>query len=280
MTSKPSALRADARRNRERILEAAVRAFSEKGPDVAIDTIAKAAGVGSATLYRHFPTREALVEAAYRNELAGVCDRAAKLLADNAPDRAIRLWMDDFIDYVAAKQGMADALRAAVASGADPFAETLDKLGTAISTLLHAGADAGLLRADIDALDVGLQPGRHRADHQRSRPARTGRPPPRPAPRRPQVHSGHPGVRCLNTPGAPSEPVGRCRDSALPVCPSARVALDGRMVLDRRAQAHAVEPAIARRWATDSTCSPFSYSTHRLPSRRAVRTLSATSSAD
>ncbi|MFG2265933.1 TetR/AcrR family transcriptional regulator [Streptomyces sp. NPDC048720] len=156
MTTKPGALRADARRNRERILEAAVRAFSDKGPDVAIDTIAKAAGVGSATLYRHFPTREALIEAAYRNELARVCDSAAKLLADNPPDRAIRLWMDDFIDYVAAKQGMADALRAAVASGADPFAETLDKLGTALGTLLHAGADAGLLRPDIDTLDVGF----------------------------------------------------------------------------------------------------------------------------
>ncbi|MFF0777836.1 TetR/AcrR family transcriptional regulator [Streptomyces sp. NPDC003720] len=156
MTTKPGALRADARRNRERILEAAVRAFSDKGPDVAIDTIAKAAGVGSATLYRHFPTREALIEAAYRNELARVCDSAEKLLADNPPDRAIRLWMDDFIDYVAAKQGMADALRAAVASGADPFAETLDKLGTALGTLLRAGADAGLLRPDIDTLDVGF----------------------------------------------------------------------------------------------------------------------------
>ncbi|WP_327364283.1 TetR/AcrR family transcriptional regulator [Streptomyces sp. NBC_01296] len=156
MTTKPSVLRADARRNRERILEAAVRAFSEKGPDVAIDTIAKAAGVGSATLYRHFPTREALVEAAYRNELARVCDSAAQRLADHAPDEALRLWMDDFIDYLAAKQGMADALRAAVASGADPFAQTLDKLATAIDTLLSAGADANLLRRDIDPFDVGF----------------------------------------------------------------------------------------------------------------------------
>ncbi|MET8629708.1 helix-turn-helix domain-containing protein [Kitasatospora sp. NPDC004669] len=156
MTTQPSPLRADARRNRERILEAAVRAFSEKGADVPIDTIAKAAGVGSATLYRHFPTREALVEAAYRNELARVCDSAAELLADNPADAAMRLWMDRFIDYLAAKQGMADALRAAVASGADPFAETLDKLSTAIGTLLHAGAEAGLLRPDIEPIDVGL----------------------------------------------------------------------------------------------------------------------------
>ncbi|MFI7006650.1 TetR/AcrR family transcriptional regulator [Streptomyces sp. NPDC050145] len=156
MTSQPSVLRADARRNRERILEAAVHAFSEKGADVPFDTIAKAAGVGSATLYRHFPTREALVEAAYRNELARVCDSAAGLLADNPPDRALRLWMDRFIDYLAAKHGMADALRAAVASGADPFAETLDKLRATLGTLLDAGADAGLLRSDIDPFDVGL----------------------------------------------------------------------------------------------------------------------------
>ncbi|MFG3343664.1 TetR/AcrR family transcriptional regulator [Streptomyces sp. NPDC048018] len=156
MTTQPSVLRADARRNRERILEAAVRAFAEKGADVPIDTIAKAAGVGSATLYRHFPTREALVEAAYRNELARVCDSAAELLAGLPPDRALRLWMDRFIDYLAAKQGMADALRAAVASGADPFAETLDRLSAAIGSLLRAGAEAGLLRADVDPFDVGL----------------------------------------------------------------------------------------------------------------------------
>ncbi|WP_078859630.1 TetR/AcrR family transcriptional regulator [Streptomyces rubellomurinus] len=156
MTTQPSMLRADARRNRERILEAAVRAFAEKGADVPIDTIAKAAGVGSATLYRHFPTREALVEAAYRNELARVCDSAAELLAELPPDRALRLWMDRFIGYLAAKQGMADALRAAVASGADPFAESLDKLSAAIGSLLRAGAEAGLLRSDVEPIDLGL----------------------------------------------------------------------------------------------------------------------------
>ncbi|MFJ9417806.1 TetR/AcrR family transcriptional regulator [Streptomyces sp. NPDC101227] len=156
MTSQPSPMRADARRNRERILEAAVRAFSEKGADVPIDAIAKAAGVGSGTLYRHFPTREALVEAAYRNELVRVCDSAAELLADFPPDRAMRLWMDRFIDYLAAKQGMAEALRAVVASGADPFAESLDRLSTALGSLLRAGAEAGLLRSDIDPLDVGF----------------------------------------------------------------------------------------------------------------------------
>src|SRR5262249_7622026 len=124
--------------------------------DVAIDTIAKAAGVGSATLYRHFPTREALVEAAYRNELARVCDSAAELLADHSPDRALRLWMDRFIDYLAAKQGLGETLRGPVAAGADPFAETLDRLTTAVEGLLRAGAEAGLLRKDVGPIDVGL----------------------------------------------------------------------------------------------------------------------------
>ncbi|MGW4652498.1 TetR/AcrR family transcriptional regulator [Kitasatospora sp. NPDC004289] len=154
--SQPAPLRADARRNRERILEAAVRAFAEQGPDVPLDAIAKAAGVGSGTLYRHFPRREELVEAAYRNELARVCDSAAELLDAYPPDRAMRLWMDGFIAYLTAKQGMADALRAAVASGADPFAETLERLGGAIDSLLRAGAEAGLLRSDVEAFDVGL----------------------------------------------------------------------------------------------------------------------------
>src|SRR5689334_24518261 len=85
-------LRADARRNRDRLLDAAVRAFSQDGPDVTLDAIAKEAGVGIGTLYRHFPTREALVEAAYRNELARLCDAAADLLATMPPEAALRTW--------------------------------------------------------------------------------------------------------------------------------------------------------------------------------------------
>ena len=73
-------LRADAQRNRDRLLAVAVRAFSKDGPDVTLESIARDAGVGIGTLYRHFPTREALVEAAYRNELARLCDAAADLL--------------------------------------------------------------------------------------------------------------------------------------------------------------------------------------------------------
>ncbi len=79
-------LRADAQRNRDRLLEVAVRAFSRDGPDVTLDAIAKEAGVGIGTLYRHFPTREALIDAAYRSELVRLCDSAADLLRDMPPD--------------------------------------------------------------------------------------------------------------------------------------------------------------------------------------------------
>src|SRR5579863_8057679 len=110
-------LRADARRNRDRLLGVAVRAFSQSGPDVTLDAIAKEAGVGIGTLYRHFPTREALVEAAYRNELDRLCDPVPQLLESMPPEQALRLWMDRFVDYMTAKHGMADALRWLVASG-------------------------------------------------------------------------------------------------------------------------------------------------------------------
>ena len=147
-------LRADAQRNRDRLLAVAARAFSQDGPDVTLDSIAKEAGVGIGTLYRHFPTREALVEATYRNELARLCDAADDLLATRPPDQATRQWMDRFIDYMTTKRGMADALRVVVAAGGDPFAESLGRLLGAITTLLAAGAAPGLMRSDVQPGDV------------------------------------------------------------------------------------------------------------------------------
>jgi AcrR family transcriptional regulator len=147
-------LRADAQRNRDRLLDAAVRAFSQQGPDVTLDAIAKDAGVGIGTLYRHFPTREALVEAAYRNELARLCDAAADLLDELPPDQAARAWMDRFVDYMTTKRGMADALRAVIASGGNPFSESRDRLTDTIATLLKAGVATGTLRGDVEPRDV------------------------------------------------------------------------------------------------------------------------------
>jgi AcrR family transcriptional regulator len=92
-------LRADAQRNRELLLEVAVRDFSQDGPDVTLESIAAEVGVGIGTLYRHFPTRQALIEAAYRSELVRLCAGVPELLRTKSADVALRTWMDRFIDY-------------------------------------------------------------------------------------------------------------------------------------------------------------------------------------
>lgn len=150
----PRPLRADAQRNRDRLIATALQAFSHDGADVALETIAKRAGVGIGTLYRHFPTREALVEAVYRNELDKLCDAAPELLGALPADQALRAWMDRFIEYRATKQGLADALRAVVTSGSAPYAHTLERLHEAITALLAAGTSQGVLRSDVDPVDV------------------------------------------------------------------------------------------------------------------------------
>ena len=154
LTTQARPLRADAQRNRERLLKVAARAFSHKGPDVTLESIASEAGVGIGTLYRHFPTREALIEAAYRNELARLCAGVPELLRTMPADAALRTWMDRFIDYLATKRGMADALRTVIASGGNPHAQSRESLLEAVRTLLKAGADQGSLRRDIDPADV------------------------------------------------------------------------------------------------------------------------------
>jgi AcrR family transcriptional regulator len=147
-------LRADARRNRELLLDAAGRAFTRDGQEASLEAVAKDAGVGIGTLYRHFPTREALVEATYRHELDRLCDAADELLTELAPDAATRAWMDRFVGYMTAKRGMSDTLRAIIASGGDPYVHTLERLLTAVTTLLTASAEAGTLRADVRPEDV------------------------------------------------------------------------------------------------------------------------------
>ncbi len=186
-------LRADAQRNRDRLLEVAVRAFSQEGPEVTLDAIAKDAGVGIGTLYRHFPTREALVEAAYRNELARLCDAVPELLRDLTAGRGHSArWMDRFVDYMTTKRGMADALRAVIASGRNPYEQSRGQLIAAITTLLEAAGQAGTLRPDIDARGRTGQPRRRVPDRRGASAARAGRAPARPAHGRPAV-PGAPG---------------------------------------------------------------------------------------
>ncbi|WP_344525202.1 helix-turn-helix domain-containing protein [Streptomyces albiaxialis] len=147
-------LRADAQRNREKILAAAVHVFTEEGLDAHFERIAKEAGVGSGTLYRNFPTREALIEAAYRNEVARLCDAVPGLLASMSPPEALRAWTRRFIDYATAKLGMADALRAVVASGTNPYAESHEMIQAALSSLMDANTAAGTIRSDISPTDM------------------------------------------------------------------------------------------------------------------------------
>jgi AcrR family transcriptional regulator len=148
--------RADALRNRARLLAAASKLFVERGPDVPFVDVAKAAGVGVGTIYRHFPTREALIEAAYRSELDAVCEAAPELLRSLPPDRALRGWMDRFMDYVSTKVGMSEAIKVVVTAGGNPYAESRERLGAAMALLLSATAEAGATRPGIDAEDVLL----------------------------------------------------------------------------------------------------------------------------
>lgn len=147
--------RSDARRNRERLLAAATAAFTAaNGAPVSLESIARDAGVGIGTLYRHFPSREALIEAVYRAELTEVAAAAEKLLKRHPPRTALRRWMDRYAGFVATKRGMAESLHAIFDSGALAPTQTRDSMVGAVEMLLRAGADDGTLRADVPADDV------------------------------------------------------------------------------------------------------------------------------
>src|SRR5215468_11273372 len=113
--------RADAERNRDRVLEVAKEAFTRSGPDASLDDIAKQAGVGPGTLYRHFPSREALIEAVYRTEVDKIAAAEARLSAELSPVEALRAWMLLFIDYIATKQLIVPALHTLVGGPAKVF---------------------------------------------------------------------------------------------------------------------------------------------------------------
>ena len=148
-------IRADAHRNRERLLEAATAAFAAAdGAAVSLEAVARDAGVGIGTLYRHFPNREALIEAVYRTELAEVSASASDLLEHHAPVVALRHWMKRYASFVAAKQGMAESLSAMFASGAVEPGDTRASILGAVDTLLNAGRADGSLRGDVRADDV------------------------------------------------------------------------------------------------------------------------------
>ncbi|MFJ9055934.1 TetR/AcrR family transcriptional regulator [Streptomyces sp. NPDC102409] len=151
----PRAARTDARRNRDKIVQAARAAFTSATGPVALETVARQAGVGIATLYRNFPTRDALVEAVYENELDAVAACAPALLQELPPRAALRAWMDRYLAFSATKHAMHKDPRVGPTAGRTaPLLPTRVRIGEAVETLLSAGAQDGSLRTDVDADDV------------------------------------------------------------------------------------------------------------------------------
>jgi AcrR family transcriptional regulator len=146
--------RADALRNREVILEAAKKAFTRSGANASLDDIAKEAGVGPGTLYRHFPTREALLEAVYRTEVEKLAAAEQKFAAAMPPLEALRAWMLLFVDYIATKKIIAPALNAAVGGHSKVIEASYAPIQEAIRGLVKRGIKSGDIRRDLDPLDL------------------------------------------------------------------------------------------------------------------------------
>jgi AcrR family transcriptional regulator len=151
-----TALRADARRNRDTLLEAASEAFAEHGVDTSLEDIARRAGVGIGTLYRHFPSREALVIATYERGVTLLCDAAPALLEEHPdePDVALEQWMDRYVEYVATKRGLASTLKSAVDGNDQLFVKVRTRIYGAADSLLSAAVAAGRIRPDVQGADL------------------------------------------------------------------------------------------------------------------------------
>ena len=146
--------RADAQRNRIRLLETAKAAFAEKGSEASLDEIARTAGVGAGTLYRHFPTRDALVEAVYRNETEQLVAAADRLAETHPPMTALREWLLLFVDYMAAKHGMSEALNSIVGGTSDLYSASIAQVKQASAKLIDRAVASGDIVLDLGPLDL------------------------------------------------------------------------------------------------------------------------------
>jgi AcrR family transcriptional regulator len=146
--------RMDAQRNRERILEVAKDAFARSGAGTSLDDIAKQAGVGAGTLYRHFPTRDALLEAVYRTEVEKLAAAERKLAEELSPIEALRAWMLLFVDYIATKQIIAPALNTLVGGPSKVYEASGAQITGAIRALVERAIESGDIRRDLDPLDL------------------------------------------------------------------------------------------------------------------------------
>lgn len=147
-------LRADAERNRQQLLAAAKLAFSERGPDTSLEEIARQAGVGIGTLYRHFPNRDALLADVYRHALKQLADAAPALAAKEPPLEALRSWMRLFVDYIATKKVIAPALQRMAGGTSELYAGTLEQITGAMNLLISKAVANGDIRLDIEPLDL------------------------------------------------------------------------------------------------------------------------------
>jgi AcrR family transcriptional regulator len=148
------AQRKDAARNRETLLAAAGEVYGERGVESSLEEIARRAGVGIGTLYRHFPSRDSLNEAVYRREVELLCDNAGELLAGNEPVDALSAWMRRFAGYVARKRGMAMALKSALGPDNELFSHSHKRIKDALGSLVDAAVASGQIRSDVDCDDL------------------------------------------------------------------------------------------------------------------------------
>lgn len=146
--------RADAQRNRDRILEAAKDAFTRSGANASLDDIAKQAGVGPGTLYRHFPTREELLEAVYRTELEKLAAAERKLGEAMPPVEALRAWLLLFVDAIATKKIIAPALNTLVGGHSKLIEDSYAQIHKAVRTLVKRAIKSGDIRRDLDPIDL------------------------------------------------------------------------------------------------------------------------------
>jgi AcrR family transcriptional regulator len=146
--------RADAQRNRKRILEVAKEAFTRSGANISLDDVARQAGVGAGTLYRHFSGRDALLEAVYRTEVEKLAAAERKFAQTLPPVEALRAWMLLFIDYIAAKQIIVSALNTLVCGNSKLFDASGAQIKGAIHALVRRAVESGDIRPDIDPLDL------------------------------------------------------------------------------------------------------------------------------
>jgi AcrR family transcriptional regulator len=146
--------RADAQRNRERVLEAAKTVFSTGGPGASLEAVAREAGVGIGTLYRHFPTREALFEAVYRREVDELADLALRLAKQEKPAEALRHWLRQNVEFVATKKGMSRALAVVLNTSSELVTYSFGRLTKAVKLLLDRAVAAGEIRDDVSAEDL------------------------------------------------------------------------------------------------------------------------------